>query len=116
MALAGGAFALVVAAAGTVVADLGQGHDVQGVVELAVTGAGEPVAHDVAGGHLDRRHAAEGGEGCRLPEPADRAGAGQDLGGHHVTDTEQPGEGAARGRDGVAECLRGFGDAAIQPA
>jgi hypothetical protein len=37
-----------------VVADLGDGHDVQTIVELAVPGAGEPVADDVTGEHLDR--------------------------------------------------------------
>jgi hypothetical protein len=35
---------LVVAAAGAVVSDLGQSHDVERVVELAVAGAREPVA------------------------------------------------------------------------
>jgi hypothetical protein len=43
VALAGLSFALVVGAALGVVADLGDRHDVQGVVELAVAGAGEPV-------------------------------------------------------------------------
>jgi hypothetical protein len=37
VALPGGSFALVVAAARAVVPDLGECHDVQGVVELAVT-------------------------------------------------------------------------------
>ena len=41
VAFAGGSFAVVVGAAGGVMADLGDGHDVQAIVELAVPGAGE---------------------------------------------------------------------------
>jgi hypothetical protein len=51
VALAGGAFALVVGTSGGVVGDLGDGHDVQAGVELAVSGAGEAVADYIAGGH-----------------------------------------------------------------
>ena len=36
VAFAGGSFAVVVGAAGGVMADLGDGHDVQAIVELAV--------------------------------------------------------------------------------
>jgi hypothetical protein len=66
VAFPGSAFALVVAAGRAVVSDLGQGHDVPGVVELAVPGAGESVAHDLAGRHFDRCDTAERGERCAL--------------------------------------------------
>lgn len=62
VALACGSFAAVVGAPGRVVSDLGDRHDVQCVIELPVAGAGEPVAHGVAGGHFDRGGAVERGE------------------------------------------------------
>lgn len=57
VAFPSGAFALVVGAAGGVMADLGDSHDVQTAVELAVSGAGQPVADDITRGHLDGRAA-----------------------------------------------------------
>jgi hypothetical protein len=45
-----------------VVSDLDQRHDVEACVELAVAGAGEPVADDIARGHLDRGRAGVGRE------------------------------------------------------
>jgi hypothetical protein len=48
-----GSFPQVVAPAGGVVADLGDGHDVEAEIELAIASAGKPVAHHLAGGHLD---------------------------------------------------------------
>jgi hypothetical protein len=81
MAFPGGAFALVVGAAGGVVADLGDGHDVQAGIELAVSGSGQPVAHDVTGGHLDRRGAGVGSKRRRGRESADVADPGEDLAG-----------------------------------
>ena len=79
VALPAGSFALVVGPAGSVVADLGDGHGVQAAVELPVSGAGEPVADDVAGGDLDRCGSGVGGERRRRAEPVDIADAGQDL-------------------------------------
>jgi hypothetical protein len=87
VAFAGLSFALVVGLAVGVAADLGDGHDVQGAVELAVAGAAEPVADHVAGGHLDRGDAGEGGEVCGGRESAGRAGSGQHGGRDDVTDT-----------------------------
>jgi hypothetical protein len=46
-----GSFPQVIGPAGGVVADLGEGHDVQAEIELAIAGAGKPVAHHLAGGH-----------------------------------------------------------------
>lgn len=65
MALARGSFASVVTAAGGVTGQLGDRHHVQGMVELAVPGAGEPMPYDVTGGDLDRCGAVVAGErGC----------------------------------------------------
>jgi hypothetical protein len=50
VALALASFAQVVVPSGTVVSELADGHGVQGTVELAVPGAGEPVAGHVSGG------------------------------------------------------------------
>jgi hypothetical protein len=83
----GGAFALVVATAGGIVADLGDGHDVQAGIELAVSGAGEPVAHDVAGGHLDQGGAGVGSKRRRGAESTDVADPGEDLAGEQVADS-----------------------------
>ena len=52
--LSGGAFPLVVSAAGCVSADLGDGHGVQDALQLPVSGAGKTVPDDVAGGRLDQ--------------------------------------------------------------
>ncbi len=43
-----GSFPQVVAPAGGIVADLGDGHDVQAEIELAIASAGKPVAHYLA--------------------------------------------------------------------
>ena len=59
VAFAGGAFALVAGTSGGVVGDLGDGHDVQAAVELAVPAAGQPVAEhhsrDLGRGQRHRR-------------------------------------------------------------
>src|SRR5947209_9270405 len=57
VALAFGSFALVVVTPGALAADLAERHGVQGGVELAVPGPGEPVAYDIAGGDFDRSSA-----------------------------------------------------------
>jgi hypothetical protein len=55
----------VVGPARGVLADLGDGHDVQAAVELTIAGARKPVAYHVAGGHLDGGGAGVAGERCR---------------------------------------------------
>jgi hypothetical protein len=75
MAFARAAFAPVIGSAGGVVAELGNGHDVQAMVELAIAGAGKPVADDVAGGRLDRSGAGVGGKRRSRAEPIDTAGS-----------------------------------------
>jgi hypothetical protein len=62
-----GSFPQVVGPAGGIVADLGDGHDVEAEIELAIASAGKPVAHHLAGGHLDGGGAGVTGErGGRL--------------------------------------------------
>jgi hypothetical protein len=69
----------VVGPTGGVALDLGDGHDVQAGVELAVPGAGESAAHDKTGGHLDRCGAGVGGERRRGAERGDVPDRGEDL-------------------------------------
>ena len=68
VALAGGSLSSVVGPSGGVAGDLGDRHGVQTTVELAVSGAGEAMAGDVAGGCRDRGGAGVGGERRRRPE------------------------------------------------
>jgi hypothetical protein len=116
VALAGLAFALVVGPARGVTLDLGDGHDVQGVVELPVPGAGGVVAHDIAGGDLQRGDAGVGSEVCRGVEWVDRPGVGQQLRGGEGPDAVQVGQGGATLRDRRPGRLGGRGDAPVQPA
>ncbi len=67
-----GSFPQVVGPAGGIVADLGDGHYVQAEVELAIASARKPVAHHLAGGHLDGGGAGVTGERGRpigIPSP-----------------------------------------------
>jgi hypothetical protein len=54
---------------------------VQAVVELAVAGAGESVADDLAGGGLDRGGAGVGGKRRSGAKPVDTADQGEDVAG-----------------------------------
>ncbi len=113
-AFPGGAFAQLVVPSRGVASDLGDGHDVQARVELAVSGPGEPVAHDITGGHLDRGGAGVGGERRRRAEPGDVPDPGEDLPGGQIPDTEQLGQGAVGGCHGGADLGGGRGDAPIR--
>ena len=108
--LALGALALVVAAAvGPGVADLGDGHHVQRVVDPAVPGAGQAVADLVAGGRVDRGGAVVAGELVLGGEPCHVAGFGQDPARDHRADTEQAGQrGARRGHESADLSCRGL--------
>jgi len=110
------AFAQIVVPAGAVVPDLGQGHGVQAAVELAVPGPGESVAHDVAGGDLDRRCAGVGGERCRRPEPGDVPDPGEDFPRGQIADAAQLGQGGGALGDGGADVGGGGGDTPVQVA
>src|SRR5215204_6692381 len=74
---------------------LAYGDHVQGVVELAVAGQREPVAHRLATGGLHRRRTGVGGEvrlGREAPHVSDRA---YDPSGQYGTYAEDLGEGGA---------------------
>jgi hypothetical protein len=62
-------------------ADLHDRHQVQRVVELAVTGPEQPVADDLAAGGLQRRGAGVGGEVVLAGEPAHVADLAEEPGG-----------------------------------
>ena len=68
-------------------------HGVEAAVELAVSRAGEPVTHDVAGGGFDGRGSGVGGEGRGRSEPVDVPDPGQDLPGGLGRDANQVGQG-----------------------
>lgn len=77
-----GEFAAVVeAAAVAVVPDLLQGDEVDGAVELPVSGAGQPVAGVLAAGDFDRRDAGVAGEVGLATKAGDASGLGQNTGG-----------------------------------
>ena len=79
MTLAVGSLPQVVGPAWGVLSDLGEGHDVEAEVELAVAGAGEPVSDNVSGGHVDWGGTGVGGERGGGAESIDGADPGQDL-------------------------------------
>lgn len=115
MAFAGGAFALVIGPAGSVVAELSNGHDMQAMVELAISRAGKPVADDIAGGGLDRGGAGVGGKRRGGTEPIDRADQSKDLADQQSADAVQLGQGGTAGGDGGGDLRGGRGDALIEP-
>ena len=73
------AFALVIGSSGGVAADLGDRHDVQTEVELAVPGPRKSMTHDITRGHLDQGGAGVRGERRRGGEPGDIPDSGQDF-------------------------------------
>ena len=83
-------------------------------VELGVAGAGEPMADNISGGHVDRGGAGVGGERGRGAESIDGADPAQDLARRQRTDTAQLGESGAGGADGGLDVGGGLGDAAVQ--
>ena len=95
---------------------LGARHDVEGVVQLAVAGAREPVPHDVAARDLDGGDAAVRGETGGGGEAADVADAAQDLGRHDRADAEQRGQRRLRGRDGLGDPSIQGRDVRVEPA
>jgi hypothetical protein len=61
--------------------DLDHGHHVQGVIELAVTGPGQPMADDLAAGGLQGGGAGVGGEVMLAGEPPNVADLAEEGGG-----------------------------------
>ncbi len=88
----------------------------QAAVELSVAGAGESVADNVAGGHVDRGGSGVGGERSRGAESVDRAHPAEDRARGQRADTEQLGEGGPGCGDGGVDVGGGFGDAPVQVA
>ena len=99
-AVAGVASALVVVAAGSGADGLGVGVEVDGVVELAVAASGQSVTDDVAAAGFDRCGAGVAGKVVGAGEPADVADVAGALGGEHVADPGEVGQGGAAGGDG----------------
>ena len=87
--LALGQLAPVVDLPGAGPADLHHRHHVQGVIQHAVPGPGQPVADDLAAGGFQRRGAGVGGEVILAGEPADVADLAKEPGRQHGTDPEQ---------------------------
>jgi hypothetical protein len=114
--LARGSFPLVVVPARGRSFDLGHGHDMQRVVELPVAGPRQAMPLDVTGRHFYRRDTAIRGERGLRPEPADRAGTGQDLRGDHIADAVRIGQGGAGRRDRRGQRRRCLRDAPIKAA
>ena len=116
VALALGSLPQVIGPTRGVLPDLGKGHDVEAEVELTVAGAGEPVADNISGGHVDRGGAGVGGERGRGAESIDGADPAQDLARRQGTDTTHLGESGAGGGDGGLDVGGGLGDAPVQLA
>jgi hypothetical protein len=74
---------------------MGHGLDVQRVVQLPIARTRQAMPLDVTGRHFYRRDAAIRGERRLRPEPADSAGASQDLRGDDVADPAQIGQSGA---------------------
>src|SRR5215212_6402918 len=85
--------AAVIGTPGGVVADLAQGSDVQGAVELAVTQAAKAVTLEVPAGHLDGGGAVVGGEVAGRGEAGDITDVADDQGGDDWTDSADLGQG-----------------------
>ena len=92
--LALGPLPLVVEAAGRArVADLGDRHHVQGVVDPPVPGPGQPVADLLAGGGVDRGGAVIAGKSVLGGEPGHVTNLSQNPPSDHRADTEQISQG-----------------------
>src|SRR3954449_13518434 len=79
-------FALVEVPPGSAGADLADRDQVQGAVELAVAGSGEPVTALVTAGGLDGGGTAVAGVVMPAGEPSDRSGVTDDLRGQYRAD------------------------------
>ena len=91
-AVAVGLLAEVVVASGCVVAGLGDGDHVDGVIQLAVAAWVEPVPDDRAAGGFDRGGRVVAGVVPGAWEPADLAAVAEDVGGDDRPDPVQLGE------------------------
>src|SRR5664280_1204938 len=71
-------------------ADLADGHHVDGVVELAVASPAQPMDDPATGGQLDWGHSGIGGELVPGGEPTDVSGVADQLAGQDRTDAIEP--------------------------
>src|SRR5215216_5534815 len=106
---------VVVAGAGWA-ADLDQGDEVQGVVELAVTGTRQLMSGVLAAGDFEGSGAGVAGEVGRGGEARGPTGAAKQPPGDDRADADGLGESAAECRDGVLEPLVDHGQPSIQAA
>ncbi len=108
VAVALGAFAEVVVTSGGVVADLGDGGEMDRMVELAVAAVVEPVARSRPRRRVQRRGRVVAGVMGFGREPADVAGMTDEMRGNDRADTMDLGDrrvrGAHRGDDAGAQC------------
>jgi hypothetical protein len=88
---------------GARVADLGDGHDVEGVVEPTVSRPGEPVTLLLPGGYVDRRGPVVGGEVVLGLEAVDVADLGEDAPGDDRPDPVKVGQCGSAVVDQVAD-------------
>jgi hypothetical protein len=96
--------------------DLDQGDEVQGVVELPVTGVRQPMSGVLSAGDLERRRAGVAGEMGRGGDARGPSGAAKQPTGDDRPDTDGLGQTAAECRDGVVEPLADHGQPSIQSA
>jgi hypothetical protein len=109
-----GDLALVVGPAGRVVADLGDGGQVEGMVELVVAARVESVASAGSAGGFDGGGAVVGREPLWRREPGGVADVTKDEPRDDRADTVQLEQGRARRGDGVSDAALGAGDVSIE--
>jgi len=97
-------------------ADLDQGDEVQGVVELPVTSAGQAVPSALAAGDLDGSRAGVAGKVRRGGEPRRPSGAAKQPAGDDRVDANGLGQPAAQCRDAVLDPNADHGQPPIQPS
>src|SRR5664279_3365661 len=95
--------------------DLGDGDEVQGGVELAVPGTGQPVAGMFRAGDLDRSGAGVAGVVRPGREPGRRAGTTEHPSGQHRADAVHLAQSTARGRHDLPDALLAVLQAGIDP-
>src|ERR1700676_1052013 len=93
---------------GVVLADLADGHHVDGVVELTVAPSTEPVDDPTTGGQLDGSYSGIGGELVPGGEPTDIPGVADQLTGQDGTDAVELGQRGPRGPNGSLDALVGL--------
>ena len=98
------------------VADLGDRHHVDGVVEPAVPAPAQPAGLALAGGDLDRRGPVAGGEGVPAAEAGHVADVADDSGSDNRAGPEQPGQAGPGRLDGDGELLPGLADPGVDAA